>query len=366
MRSSPMFHASDKYTKAEKKLLTSPQASRGFTIVELIIAMGLATVVLSGALALTSQAVGISDMVTQRSEMQQNGRVAVNLLARDLSLAGTGFPTDGVQLPSGTSSQDSYFACDSSGCYITNNVYTQERLFAVTPGDGRGPTVNGLATDIVTLVYNDTSSELDEFLLTDIQDDGEKIWFDLNTTPAYDDPVVGLKAGDVLLFSNSNGTAVGQVTAVLANGEVRILPGDDLNFNQTGAALGNIKSMIYPPGPPAFAPTYARRINIITYYVDVSDPDSPLLMRQLCAHSPIPVAENVEDLQLTYDIFDDVNAVNTADLPDAGSLPARVRKINITLTTRSPDQTTVGQDFQRISLTTSVGPRNLTFRDRYQ
>ena len=145
-----MFHASGKDTKAKRKRRISPQASRGFTLAELIIAMGLATVVLSGTLALTSQAVGISDMVNQRSEMQQNGRIAINLLARDLSLAGTGFPTDGVQLPSGASSQDSYFACDSSGCYISNNVYPQERLFAVTPGDGKGPTINGLATDIVT------------------------------------------------------------------------------------------------------------------------------------------------------------------------------------------------------------------------
>jgi len=361
-----MFHASGKDTNAKRKRLISPCTTRGFTLVELMVAMGLGLLVLSGTLALTSQAVGISDLVNQRSEMQQNGRIAINLLARDLSLAGTGFPTDGVQLPSGASSQDSYFACDSSGCYITNNVYSQERLFAVTPGDGKGPTINGLATDTVTLVYNDTSSKFDQYLLTDIQDDGEKIWFDLNTTTAYDDPVLGLAEGDVLLFSNSNGVCVGQVTAVLENGEVRINPDDNLNFNQTGAGLGNIKSMIHPPGPTEFAPTYARRINIITYYIDDSDPDSPMLMHQVSGHPPAAIAENIEGLQITYDIFDDVTEVSTADLPDAGSFPTQVRKINISLTTRSPGKTMLGRDFQRISLTTSVGPRNLTFRDRYQ
>ena len=70
-------------------------ASGGFSLFELIVSMGLGMVVLAGALVLTSQAVGISDMVTQRSEMQQNGRVAINMMARDLSLAGTGFPSDG-------------------------------------------------------------------------------------------------------------------------------------------------------------------------------------------------------------------------------------------------------------------------------
>ncbi len=104
---------------------------RGFSIFELIVAMGLATVVLGGALALTSQAIGLSDMVSQRSDMQQNGRVAMNMMALDASLAGTGFPTSGIQLPAGTSSSDSHFACDEAGgCYITNNVYTDERLYA--------------------------------------------------------------------------------------------------------------------------------------------------------------------------------------------------------------------------------------------
>jgi len=68
----------------------SYRTSRGFSIFELIIAMGLATVVLGGALALTSQAIGISDLVSQRSDMQQNGRVAINMMALDASLAGTG------------------------------------------------------------------------------------------------------------------------------------------------------------------------------------------------------------------------------------------------------------------------------------
>ncbi len=72
---------------------TSSCVSRGFSLVELIVVLGLGTLVLSGALVLTQQAVGLSDMVAQRSEMQQNGRVAINMLARDLSLSGTGFPT---------------------------------------------------------------------------------------------------------------------------------------------------------------------------------------------------------------------------------------------------------------------------------
>ena len=40
--------------------------SRGFSLLELIAVLGLGMLVLSGALVLTRQAVGISDMVSQR------------------------------------------------------------------------------------------------------------------------------------------------------------------------------------------------------------------------------------------------------------------------------------------------------------
>jgi hypothetical protein len=239
---------------------------RGFTVFELIIAMGMATIVLGGALALTSQAIGLGDMVSQRSDMQQNGRVAINMMALDASLAGTGFPTSGVQLASGASSQDAYFACDTGQCYITNNVYTSERLYAVWPGNAGGPTINGVATDVITVVYDDPTSNFDQFLLDDIEATANKVFFNPATTPAYDDAVVGLKVGDVLLMNNGNGQAVTTVTDVRINEEVRLNPSDPLNFNQQGgAAFGHFGSIINPPATPLFAPTTARRINIVTY-----------------------------------------------------------------------------------------------------
>ncbi len=89
-------------------------------------------------------------------------------------------------------------------------------------------------------------------------------------------------------------------------------------------------------------------------------------MRQVGAHPPVPVAENVENLQITYDIYDEDAVAGTAELDDAGGTPNLIRKVNITLSTRSPRQSLLGREFQRVSLTTSVGPRNLTYKDRYE
>ena len=346
----------------------SYRSSRGFSIMELIIAMGLASVVLGGALALTSQAIGISDMVSQRSDMQQNGRVAINMMALDASLAGTGFPTSGIQLASGASSKDSHFACDEvTGCHVTNNVYTDERLYATWPGQAGGPTINGVATDVITVVYDDPTSNFDEYVLATIGSQGKKIWFNPATTPAYNDAIVGLKVGDVLLANNGNGQSVVTVTDVLAAEEVHMKPNDPLDFNQQGgAAFGHFKSTMHPPANPLYAATTVRRIFIITYYIDDSDPDIPLLMRQVNAHPPMAVAEYVENLQVSYDIYDENLAIATANLDDAGGQPNQIRKTNIMLSVRSPGQTRIGQDFQRLTLTTSVGPRNLTYRDRYE
>ncbi len=340
----------------------SYRSNRGFTIFELVVAMGLASVILGGALALTSQAIGISDMVSQRSDMQQNARVAINMIARDASLAGTGFPTSGIQLPAGNGSQDSFFACDeATGCHITNNVYTDERLYATFPGDSGGVTINGVTTDVLTLVYDDPSSDFDQFVLDAVNATGKQMTFNPLTTPAWDDAAAGLKEGDVVLVSNTNGQAVGTVTK-LHNDHIHLDAGnaDELGFNQqSGAAIGTIKSLLGPP-------TSARRIFIVTYYIDNSDPDIPLLMRQVNAHPPMAVAEYVENFQVTYDIYDDDASVATAALGDAGGAPNQIRKTNITLTVRSPGQTMIEKEFQRITLTTSVGPRNLTYRDRYE
>ncbi len=75
-------------------------SSSGFTLMELLIALGLGVVVLSGALVMTSQSININDLVTQRSDMQQNARVAINMMSREFTVAGTGSSTARIRTPS--------------------------------------------------------------------------------------------------------------------------------------------------------------------------------------------------------------------------------------------------------------------------
>ena len=88
-------------------------------------------------------------------------------------------------------------------------------------------------------------------------------------------------------------------------------------------------------------------------------------MRQVNAHPPVPVAEIVENLQITYDTFNDGTMVSVADLPTAGGVPNQIRKVNISINVRAPQRETRNGQYDRFSAKTSVSVRNLSFNDRY-
>jgi hypothetical protein len=91
-------------------------------------------------------------------------------------------------------------------------------------------------------------------------------------------------------------------------------------------------------------------------------------MRQVNALPSVPVAENVEDLQITYDTFDDATLTATANLsslPNTYGVLNQIRKINVTVSVQAASQDTFKAKHERFSLKTSVSARNLAFRDRY-
>ena len=351
---------------------------KGFTFVELMVAIAVMLVVLAAATSLYQKSVQVSTIVNSQSDMQAEVRAAANQLARDLNQAGTGIPIGGIPIPSAASGgTNPQFACDSTKCYITaGNTFTQGTLYKVTPADGVGPnTVE--ATDAIIITYVDPTLNWSAYPTQVAAKDGTSITMPGGTTPALNDSSVGLNIGDVLLLQNSTGAAVGVVTNyVAATGVISFANNDPLNINQSGATAGNIKSLEFSPVPGA-APYYpaitVSRIMMITYFIQtITTPNGPdtQLMRQIGARTPTPVADHIEDLQFTYDVFDTNTSTLTAALPDAAigspavAVPNQIRKINITMSVRSPRPNAQGV-YDHLSLTTSIGPRNLSFHDRY-
>lgn len=366
--------------------------TRGFTLTEMLVAMSIGLVVLGSAVSLFSRAVTLSFLVTQRAEMQQNGRSALDMMAKDLSLAGSGIPSGGVQLPDGLGATASKFGCDTTQCYITNNLFPlNNNLFGAIPNPNVGLPVRtttgtlGPNSDVVSVAYVDSTFPLNQYAVT-LNTAGTLATFALPSplpnplpTPwpptAVNDPAQGLKVGDLVLLTNNVGSAVGEVTLVApAGANVNVTFGnlDTLNINQSAAANGNIKAITAGSG------TVANRLLLISYYIDIpkgpdgvrytADDGAPRLMRQVNGQPPNPVAENVSGLQLSYDIFNDVSGVATANLKDAGisvgDSPNQIRKVNLVVSTRSPLRGGIG--FQSLDLATAISARDMSFKDRYQ
>jgi len=364
------------------------KSSRGFTLVELLIGLTIGLGVLAAATYLFSKAMDATFLISQRAEMQQNGRAAMNMISRDISLAGAGLPMGGIQLPTG--GVNSIYGCDQVRCYVPGSAspsgvaYPNNHLYGLIPGPGFGTPVSagGNPTHIVTMAYVDVTFPLNQYAITAFSPGGTSITLaPPNPMPnppvaPLNDPATGIKVGDLIMLSNSTGAAVGEATSVSAT-TISFSDLDPLQINQSAAASGNINALILnlPPGTT----TIASRIFVITYFIDIPkgadgvlytlDDGAPRLMRQVNGQPPVPVAENIADLQFSYDIYDDTLGAGASNLPDAGmsagKSPNQIRKVNIlSMASRSPIRGTKG--FQGMDLATSVSARNMSFRDRYQ
>ncbi len=347
---------------------------QGFTFIELMVTIGITLVVMAAATTMFQKVVQTSNLLMQQTEMQSELRSASNLLTNDLDQAGTALPLGGITIPSASAGgSNPRFGCSFAGCALsTGNSLTQGVLFKIVPANGVGPNVLQ-SSDAIVITYldpefMDPANNWQTKTTTTLASNGTTITMPTGLVPALDDPAKGLVNGDLLLLTNSIGSALGVVTGYSAGSRViNFANGDPLNINQSGALAGNIKALKSGATYPAVT---VSRVMMITYFLqqDPNDPTNYRLMRQVGARNPIPVAEHIDDLQFTYDLFDDTNSTLTANLADAviggGAKPDQIRKINITITARSPQINAQGQ-YDRISYTTSIGPRNLSFRDRY-
>jgi len=361
--------------------------ARGFTLVEMMIAMAAGLILIAAATQLFTQALNATFLITQRAEMQQQGRAAVGLLSKDISLAGAGLPTGGVQLPTGTGNNPIY-GCDQTKCYVAGAApagmaYPSQHLDGIVPGPGAGIPLSagGNNTDVIAIAYADTTASINQYKVTAFGPSGTSITMaqitPSPTVPSLNDPAIGIKVGDLIMVTNG-GSAIAEVTGVTAT-TISFADLDPLHINQSTAPSGNMNAISTPapPGPPSTVIVPAVRILVITYYMDLppgpdgirytADDLPPRLMRQVNGLTPVPVADNIADLQFTYDVINSasIDTSNIKDIIAAGYAPGQIRKVNIaSMAARS--QMHGGKGFQGVDLATSVSVRDMSFRDRYQ
>jgi prepilin-type N-terminal cleavage/methylation domain-containing protein len=380
----------------------STKRQSGFSLLEMVVATAIGTIVLGAAVQMYIQGVSATWTVSQRAEMQQDFRAASNILTTDLSLAGAGLGQDAaIALP--TTANTPVLGCDQTHtCYINGTSVKYPitggtpYLYGLLPGYADGPTINGLATDIVTAVYTDTSFYLNCYTATATSSgvitfgppSGFTTWAATGCLPsgtsltapqAVNDSVVGLTPGDLVWMNLGGVSVVAEVTgAVSQTGTntytVPFNNNDVLKMNQTASGYYLNSATANATG------TSPTRILVNTYYLD-NTVTPTRLMEQVSGHAPMPIAENVVYLKFSYNLYNDstsspaVNCTNPGATADGcggastGLLPSQITKINILNmamdSTVKSAQFGLAKGYQTMNLQTSVSARNLTYSNNY-
>jgi prepilin-type N-terminal cleavage/methylation domain-containing protein len=358
---------------------------RGFSLVELLVSMAVTSLVMGGVFSVMTSATRAQNSVRHVTSMNNNLRVAMDLLVRDMIQAGQGLPSGMVvSVPSGAGALPIVRPGPiGSNLTFDPNLST---IGAVTVGPGLGPAINGQATDMITVLAADNA--FDEVTLTAIND----ISMTVHPSTDIDDvpDILGdnIRVGDLILFEKGSASTLRFVTAV--NGQiVQFQEGDPLNLNQAGAPDGTMAQYLAEAPAEVLAggilPSRATRLRMISYYLETpGDPQRDLrLIRRINDNPPTTVAFFIESFLITYDIVDGVTnpvnvQMNAADLDGTGDCdpdpatppvltcsPNQVRKVNVRLTGRSAEPNHETRLFYRNTLNTQVSLRSLALVNRY-
>lgn len=327
---------------------------RGFSLPELLIALLITLVVMGGTMMAFKDAVGLSRASQQRIDLDDNMRVALDLLVRDFISIGDGLPNGKIlPVPNGAGAKLINRPGPSLGTFPAGT----SDFSAVMPGYQLAPAINGAKTnDVITILSADSTFE-DQ--VADMKSDGTLATF-ANAVTGIPDP---LRDGDLLMLTvNGEGTALQMVTGFDSATVVRFEDGDPMQINQPDAPNGSITLL----DPDATLPTFvvhASRVRMISFWVEQDVATGRLqLMRQINMRTPQRVASWIENLQFTYDLVDGIT--NPVDQNNPGN-PTQIRKINIFLAARSDKKLSNTGDFLRTTMTTQVSLRSLALVDRY-
>jgi len=371
------------------------KSQNGFSLLELMIASLIGVILMAAMTSLFRMGMNATFTVTQRAETQQNMRAAIELMTKDISMAGAGLPSGGLQMANNGGATK--VACNQAGtCYVPGDVYpnsgsgSQNYMYGILPGFNNGvqngtiiASAPGATNDSITSIYCDYNFPLTNFTFT----------FPVSSTQAAVTPVNvavqpnnilapgGLNVGDLLLFivsSPGNGktnqgtssaqtaAAVAEITGLPSNAIIDFALADALNFNQTGAnGLATVAASL-----GVGTNMTVCRLYVVTYFLQVPPAggtvQTPRLMRQVNGLNAVPVADNIINLQFSYDVINSVAGTMSANQSNpiaAGLSPALIQKVNMWV---------MGQGLisgnnrsQSMYLASSVSARNMSFCNSY-
>jgi prepilin-type N-terminal cleavage/methylation domain-containing protein len=351
----------------------------GYTLIELLISMGILGVVMAATMGGLVSATKANEAVLNVSTMNTSIRAGMDLMIRDMLQVGSGLPPGHViEIPNGAGSSPIRQPGPPGTAWTrpTGSV----NLPAVLPTPGGGPTLNGVATDVLSVMMADNS--FTDISLTAITPTTVTIAAGPNIGTGPDK----VSVGQLMMVTKGSTTTLVQVTSVdLAARKLTFAAGDSLNLNQPSAANGTLNDLNNTP--PANTPSVTRisRVRMVTYYLDAAtDPKHPRLVRRINNGDPMTfdntsgnaVAIDVENLQFSFDVVTGTTnpsgvRMTAVDKTTSGACSPnpcseqQIRKVNVALTGRSRSVGKTDRVF-RNTLASQVSFRGMAFVDEYK
>ncbi len=269
------------FLKTGSPLRRRPEA--GFTLIEIMAALAILAIAMTAVFATFSSQQKSFTNQNRVAEMQQNLRLAADMLVRDIRLAGYGLPVS-----TGTSADNVALP----GSMNPHGITTIRALYPV-----------------------DNTTGPDQFYVLYLYD------MDANQPPA--ELTSNMTATTTATVDNTSGFVTGGGELVLVTDRVTADlflstsggTATTLNFATGTSAYndGTLHPKLYAVGTqPGSPPTVAAKARFVRYFIDnVTDPNHPTLMVDRLttgtASDRQPVADDIEDMQLSYGLDTDAD-----------------------------------------------------------
>ncbi len=284
---------SPKATRGRGKRLSE----KGFSLVEVMSALAILGIAMTAAYATFEYQHSSFIVQNHVAEAQQNLRAALEIMSRDIRLAGYGIPGP-VNLPPGLL---------PTGDNTIRNIRSLNR----TTG-----------ADELYLLYR---YDMDASLPPTTTSSGMANYTDVLNVAS----VSGFARGDLILIVNDEAADIFEVT------QTPVAPTLD---HDVGGSVNQYNSLAAhnPMGGYAVGDTVTKA-RFVRYFIDnVTDPDHPTLMLDRMTGNAQPLADDIEDMQFQYGLDTDGDFVvdTVVNAPTAAQVP-QIKQVRLFLSART-------------------------------
>lgn len=350
------------------KAKSQRKSEAGYTIVEMIIAVGVMVILTASIVALLRDTLKVASVAYEITDAQENLRISQEYINRDLMNAGDGLKSiSTIRVP--TAFVTNYLTRNPvadtslpSGATNLGIITSDNDLPASTAVVGSSPSVNyRTGSDRQTILEVDSSFTpitLPASPSASINSSGSTITVSTSDIGRF-------TVGEIYFVSSALGATFVTITA--KNSSTRVLTfatGDTYGLNLTGTG-GHLKAI----SSNGTLPTSLLRMKILHYYVNANK----LLMRREFGikgggFRDSIIAEHVLNVQFNYSLnIVDANgnvAQPTGTITNTEQRLA-VRQVEVTVTVETPKALQAGTP-GTLSGTTSTSVRNMQFRQALQ